>query len=1111
MRSTIFIMLIGISAIANRTSAQQRTLDPSSTYRKETIEGTTVLINPKALEHAKEAAEMRRELKAQLSAIARTVPTKPLAALRRVWIWVEWEKKKNGAAEFHPSAEWLRQNGYNPEKAGHIELSNARNFVAWSHAAQPWMLLHEYAHAYQFLVLGENHPGIEAAYRHAVDQKLYESVAYHDGSKQRAYALTNAKEYFAELSEAYFGKNDFYPFTREELRKHDPHGFQLMEDIWGKPCCGTSAAEPTAASPPQTASQRKTTTVDLNGTWRVRPEPLTCIGLSGLKQVQSASAGWIVAQVPGEIHLDLIRAGQMLEPTVGANMPKCRWPETKSWWHRTTFNVSGESLKYERQQLVFDGLDLYAQVFLNGKLVGEAADAFVPATFDVNRFLRAGENELVVRLTAGSELSPDDSPPNQGSPPHKPAFGTIPNPIREGDFFGHRNWYGRKWLRKPQAEYGWDWQDSLPNIGIWRGVRLEGRSYAVLHDIRLDTLLNNGRVSLEMDAVVENLHPWSERACELRLSICPPDGGRAIERRYPLDAVPGRIPVRDVIEVPQAQLWWPNGMGQQPLYRISAAVVDPSGAVRDAREFNIGLRTIDIDRRRMKEGSRFCVRLNGRHVFCRGANLGPHDVILARVGKAKYERLVSEAKNAHMTMFRINGVSVFEGPEFYDACDRAGILVFHDFPFTCSTYPDDDARFRETVRTETETAVRLLRHHPSIALWSGSNECLMGFCDWWNGDRGKPLSLGGSRLYNQVLPDVCRLLDPRRPYWPGSPCGGDNPNWDLAGDCHWWWAYLGDVNRRVRHEVFDECRGRFVSEWGFPAPPHLDSIREYLSPEEMKPDSWAMKFHTNQMVWNTLDVAIATHYAEPKGLSLTDYVRYAQMCQAFIHGHAVEAMRFRKNDPTDDCQGALIWSYSEPWGETGWSLLDYYLRRKPSYYWVGRACKPVKVIVRRRGDRLVTRMVNDTLQPAEGVVQYGWWRLDGTQRLVQSRPVSVPANGMLEVASDKLPPSSERDPSKWLYAAVLQQGGLAVDQSLWLLAPYRKLAVTSPKIKLLDAGNGCLEISSPVFAHGVHTEDHGREVISDNWFDLLPDVPVRVRLAPGIKPESLHLQAVEEK
>ena len=270
----------------------------------------------------------------------------------------------------------------------------------------------------------------------------------------------------------------------------------------------------------------------------------------------------------------------------------------------------------ERQQLVFDGLDLYAQVFVNGKPAGESADAFVPAVFDVKRLLRAGANELVVRLTAGSELSPDDSPPGQG-PPHKPAFGEIPNPIREGDFYGHRNWYGRKWLRKPQAEYGWDWQDSLPNIGIWRGVRLEGRSLAVLDDLRLDTLLKDGRASLEMEAVVENLHPWSERACVL--VVVDPPARRRSRDRAPLsvDAVPGRIPVRDTIEIPHAKLWWPNGMGEQPLYQVTATVADASGAVHDVRRFNIGLRTIDIDRRHLKEGSRFCIRVNGQDVFCR--------------------------------------------------------------------------------------------------------------------------------------------------------------------------------------------------------------------------------------------------------------------------------------------------------------------------------------------------------------------------------------------------------------------------------------------------------------------------------------------------------------
>lgn len=850
--------------------------------------------------------------------------------------------------------------------------------------------------------------------------------------------------------------------------------------------------------------------ISLNGTWQVRQEPLTLIGEAGLEQVRGAKEGWIPAQVPGEIHLDLMRAGLMTEPSVGMNAVADRWPETKSWWYRTAFEVDADFLNLERQLLIFDGLDLYAQVFVNGKLVGEATDAFVPQPFDVKSALRAGSNELIVRMTVGSELSPDDSPPGQGQTPHKPTFGEIPNPARPGDPFGHRNWYGRKWLRKPQASYGWDWQEALPNIGIIRGVRLEGRTYAALSDIRLDTILQRGRASLELDAVLENLHPWSERACTLEITISPPGGGAPIERRYALDAVPGRTPVRDAIPVPNPKLWWPNGMGDQPLYQITARVLNREGATCDERGFHIGLRTVEIDREHLADGSRFCVRVNGQEVFCRGGNLGPHDIIPARIPDSKYEALVSEARNAHMTMFRINGVSDFEPPAFYDACDRAGILIFHDFPFSCATYPDQDERFRQVVRDETEAAVRMLRHHPSIAVWSGGNECIWGLCDWYNGDRSKPFDLGGSRLYNQVLPEACRLMDPHRPYWPSSPCGGEDPGSDLSGDCHWWGAYLsGDPLRRCRHEVFDECRGRFVSEWGFPAPCDMDSIAEYLGPDERKPGTPAWKTHTNQLVGDTLSSAIRYHYADPEKLTLAEWVEYGQMCQAFLHGHAMEALRFRKDDPVDDCQGALIWSYSDCWGETGWSLLDYYLRRKAGYYWVRRACAPVKVIVRRRGDRLVTRLVNDTLKPVAATVQYGWWRLDGKGREVRSRQVTVPANGMRELGADTIPAAEKKVPAEWVYAAVLRGAdGIASDQSIWTLAPFRQMAVAKPAIKIVPLSDGWLEVSSTVFAHGVHVQDHGREVISDNWFDLLPDLPVRVHLAPGATAGALHLEAI---
>ena len=855
-------------------------------------------------------------------------------------------------------------------------------------------------------------------------------------------------------------------------------------------------------------------TIDLNGTWTVCPEDISCTDQAGLEHVLRSTDGWIDAIVPGEIHLDLIRAGQMAEPVVSNNAPECRWPETKSWWYRTAFELGPDFLHCERQQLVFDGLDLYGQVFVNGTLVGECANAFVPATFDVRKALRAGRNELVVRVTVGSELAADETPCGQGQTERRPnsaAAGAIPNPARGGDLYGHRNWPGRKWLRKAQFSYGWDWVDALPNIGIWRGVRLDGHSHAALDSLRLDTVLAGSQVLLEMEGAVENLHAWAERACVLDLEIQPPDGGTPVRRHYELDTPPGRTPVCDLIEITDARLWWPNGMGDQPLYRVTARVTDADGDVCDVRDLNIGLRTIEIDRTRLAEGSRFCVRVNGQEVFCRGGNIGPHDAILARISDAKYEAIVSEAKNANMNMIRINGCSIYEAPAFYDACDRAGILVWHDFMLTCTTYPEQDAAFCEAVRREVEAAVVLLRHHPSIALWCGNNECHWGFVVWWNPDKSKPRDLGGQALYNRMIPERCRRLDPRRPYWPSSPCGGDMPNSELSGDCHWWHPFFmnPDMNRRIRHEVFDECRARFVSEYGVIGPCHLDSIRDYLAPEEMQPDSTAWRVHTNTFEKDTVPAAIRLHYADPETLSVPDYVLYGQMFQAIAHGGAMEALRFRKHDPTDDCQGALIWSYSDCWGETGWSILDYYLRRKASYYWVRRACAPVKVIVRRRGDRLVTRIVNDTLQAATGTVAFGWWRTDGGARDVASRAVTVPANGMLEVGSAPVPSPDQRDPHAWVYAAVLHgDDGVPFDQSIWLLHPFRELALAPPAIGVERLDDGRLELSSPVYCHGVHVEDHGHEIVSDNWFDLLPGVPVRLCVAPGVDPATITMEAV---
>jgi len=906
--------------------------------------------------------------------------------------------------------------------------------------------------------------------------------------------------------------------------------------------------------------------MSLNGEWQVHPTPLSADGPSGLTSLADAT-DWLPAEVPGEIHLDLMRAGKMEEPEISDNARSCRWPEEHAWWYRTTFELSDDFVRHERRQLVFDAVDYYAQVFLNGTQVGTSRNGYVPAVFDVGNAVRAGTNELVVRVTSGMEFVPDE---------------------RGGvfsDIYEIRNVRARRHIRKPHYTMGWDWTDPLPNIGIWRSVHLEGRSGAVIDQCRLDTVMENDEVRLEGVAVLENLSGSEERSGVLEIEITPPEGD-AIVQRHELQLPPGLSELPLQIPIPDPQLWWPNGMGDQPLYGVTirlatvspsmkrdedhidvmegeastsrSPVAEPAGLgptptgsatagrvppdlLTDQESFRIGLRTIAVDQSPLPDGEDFCIKVNGERVFCRGGNWEPPDMIPARITRDRYESLVAEARDAHFTMFRVNGVGIYDDDAFFDACDRAGILVWQDFTFACAEYPDYDEEFRSSVRAEAEAVVRRIRHHPCLAVWCGCNECQDGMYKRWvlqespvEKDYYGWDDQAGTILYDEVLPGVCRELDPNRPYRESSPYGGPSPNSETHGTCHWWQPFFmsEDMQRRIRPEVFKDCRARFVAEHGIVGPCHVDSIREYLKPDELSPESLAWQIHTNPFEKGTLAEAIRCHYRDPDGISVEEFSLYGQLFQAMMHEQAMQALRFRTCDPETPCSGALVWSFNDCWGETGWSIVDHYLRRKASYYALRRACLPVKAIVRRRDDRLVTRVVNDTRRACAATVLCGWFRVDGTDREVTETQVELAANSMTEIGSDPVP--ADRLNGEWVYGAVLSPsmrlatvspsmkrdeghvkvmegeastsrsapdgGDVPANQCTWLPVVFRELGVSPPDIRF-ERQDDELEISSPVFCHAVHAEDGGHELLSDNYFDLLPGIAKRVRVTGDRKIE----------
>lgn len=224
-------MMTGSGALLVASALSAPIYTPSSAYRSEEIEGFTVLVSPEAASHRERMQDVLAELRAQLSDVCKALPPRALGELRGTLIWVEWRARDDGAAEFHPSRVWLSANRYNPEKVEGVEINNAENFLAWS-KHQPAMMLHELAHAHLHRSTDYEQLMVRSAYLSALDSGRYEKVANHDGRSLRAYALTDAQEYFAELTEAFFSRNDYYPFVRADIEAHDPEGYQVVEAIW---------------------------------------------------------------------------------------------------------------------------------------------------------------------------------------------------------------------------------------------------------------------------------------------------------------------------------------------------------------------------------------------------------------------------------------------------------------------------------------------------------------------------------------------------------------------------------------------------------------------------------------------------------------------------------------------------------------------------------------------------------------------------------------------------------------------------------------------------------------------------------------------------------------
>ncbi|MCU0520839.1 MAG: beta-mannosidase [Anaerolineae bacterium] len=799
--------------------------------------------------------------------------------------------------------------------------------------------------------------------------------------------------------------------------------------------------------------------LSLNGIWELRDEVLGA-SIDQADRVAREADGWIPQPVPGDIHQGLETAGRIKAPLLGLNSFDCVWTEHRSWWFRRRFDVEPTWLDADAVELVMQGLDANAEVFLNGTHIGSHPTAFRPFCLDVRQWLRPTDNVLLVRLTSGVEaVSEADTYHCSGIRASTEAANGRPE---RGD-------PRRIYARKPQFSWGWDWSPRLATTAIGGDVTLSALHDACIRDVIVEPLRHSDEVLVTVS--VDLLHDFASDEGVVNVSLVDETGTvhRAATRAF-LRSGLTYVEVR--VQVPDPKLWWPNGLGDQHRYRVHTALTTKGRTIAHP-EFLVGLRYVELEAL-----DDFAFVINGLRVYAKGANWVPTDAVYARTTDDVYERLVREAREANFNMLRVWGGGLYERDAFYEACDRYGIMLWHDFMFGCAPYPDDLPAFREEVRREADYQTRRLRNHASIVLWCGNNENTWGFVDWWHEQ-----TRGGAAIYNYVLPEIVHHNCPGIPYWTSSPYGGERPNDPDVGDRHHWDLMMNpEMAKRIAPEEYDACDALFVSEFGYVGAPTKETVLTYLDGAPFDREGAVWQHHTNTFEKHTVDEGIRKHYVDPETLSPDDYLLYSGLVQGMMYSYALDSMRYRAN-----CRGSLFWMFGDCWGEVGWTIVDGFRRRKISWYFVKRAYAPIRLILRPQGtDGIGIVVANDAPTAFAADIEVGYVTLDGAQR--DARIVTVAAEPLRRtevVTIDR----NGHDPRQGLwYARAVSRDDVptgifrACDRGL-LGGPAADL-----RADIVDRGAGWLKarVSSNVYAHAVFIDLPAQAVPSDAYFDLLP-------------------------